>query len=83
MFALKRLSDISHYTFTDCHLKVLDNLRLNVTNNLLDSGVMVRDDSECLEMRTADNTRVKVTHLDWVTFSERPWDKDISEFFLE
>ena len=78
MFALKRLSDISHYTFTDCHLKVLDNLRLNVTNNLLDSGVMVRDDSECLEMRTADNTRVKVTHLDWVTFSERPEDKDVS-----
>ena len=53
VFALKRLPDISFYTFTDCHLKVLNNLRLNVTNNLLDSGEMMRDDTECLEMRTS------------------------------
>ena len=78
MFALKRLPHISHYTFPDCHLKVLDNLRLNVTNNLLDSGEMMRDDTECLEMRTGDHTGVKVTHLDWVTFSERPGDKDVT-----
>ena len=29
-------------------------------------------------MRTGDHTRVMVTHLDWVTFSERPEDKDVT-----
>ena len=75
MFVLKRLRDVTRYTFTDCHLKVLNNLRLNVTNNI--RGVMVRDDSEGLEMVTRDNTRVVVTDLDWVSFSERPGDRDV------
>ena len=77
VFVLKRLPDITSYTFTDCHLKVLDNLRNNVTNNLGDTGMIVRDDSECLEMRTAGNTEVMVTDLDWVSFSERPGDSDL------
>ena len=74
MFVLKRLRDLTRYTFTDCHLKVLNNLRLNVTNNI--GGEMVRDDSEGLEMVTADNARVVVTDLDWVSFSQRPEDRD-------
>lgn len=78
MFVLKRLRDVTRYTFTDCHLKVLTNLRLNVTNNLGgESGVIVRDDSEGLEMVTGDNTRVVVTDLDWVSFSQRPGDTDV------
>ena len=77
MFVLKRLRDVTRYNFTDCHLKVLNNLRLNVTNNLGGKGEMVRDDSEGLEMVTRDNTRVVVTDLDWVSFSERPEDRDV------
>ena len=76
MFVLKRLRDVTRYTFTDCHLKVLDNLRLNVTNNLGDS-VIVTDDSERLEMVTADNGRVMVTDLDWVSFSQKPEERDV------
>ena len=78
VFVLKRLRDIRRYTFTDCHLKVLDNLRRNVINNLGASGEIVSDDSEGLEMRTEDNTEVRVTDLDWVSFSERPGDSDVS-----
>ena len=77
LFALQRWPDLVSYTFTDCHPKVLANLRLNVTNNLRDWSEVSRD-SERLELRLETGSEVVVTDLDWLSFSESPGDSDIS-----
>ena len=77
IFAVKRVPHITSFTFTDCHPKVLANLRLNVTNNLRDWSE-VSGDSERLELRLETGSEVVVTDLDWSSFSESPGDSDIS-----
>jgi len=70
IFALKRWrTEIREYTFTDCHTKVLDNLKHNLRTNLADWRCS--QDSEVFQLENAeDKTLARVRGLDWETFSE-------------
>ena len=72
IFALKRWrGEIKHYTFTDSHRRVLDNLKHNLTANLEDWTSHELEDSNTLQLENdQDKTTASVSLLDWETFSE-------------
>ena len=70
IFAVTRCSDIVKYIFSDCHVKVLDNLMFNVGNNLKHWNI-INDTLDGLELMN-NQAKVVVRDLDWITFSEDP-----------
>ena len=71
IFALKRWrGEISQYTFTDSHGKVVDNLKHNLTCNLEDWRIEERGEEVLQLENDEDRTVASVRLLDWETFSE-------------
>jgi len=71
LFSIMRCKEIKEYIMTDCHEKVLDNLKHNVQVNLSQKWTIDSVTEDSLKMKSSEqNPDIRIAELNWEEFSD-------------